>query len=51
MTGCSPAQPRVGKNHIGGNASCELLFVQRPLGSGSHSASDGTLSGTPILHC
>ena len=51
MIGCSPAQLLVGKNHIGGSASCELLFVQRRLRSASHSTSDGTLSGTPILHC
>ncbi len=49
--GCSPAQLRVAKNRIGGSASCEPLFVQQRLRSASHSTSDGTLSGTRILHC
>jgi len=36
----------VGKNHIGGSASCEALSVRRRQGSGSHSTLDGTLSDT-----
>src|ERR1700730_9177442 len=51
MIGCSPARLCVGKNRIGGSASCETLFVQQRLRSASHSTSDGTLSGTRILHC
>jgi hypothetical protein len=48
--GCSPARLCVGKNRIGGSASCEPLFVQRRLRPASYNTSDGIpCGGTHIL--